>query len=193
MSNTLILRSEDPLKYKLSVNYYRDLSDSFGTNGRLLFGEFETSKSYGGIALGYGQFQSQSSSSIKIEIEEINETIEIPIEEMTIMQEGSFSGIVKPIQREWIEIDILLGLAFAKSKSSVFKSVDYEYSLIENQFTYLIRDYWLVKTRHIGYQVGFNITFLTSKGIGFQLDARLQDLSNGGTFFLVGGGLCIKI
>ena len=65
--------------------------------------------------------------------------------------------------------------------------------LDQNKLTYLYKDYQLVNRTHFGYQVGFNVSFYVFTRIGLQLNARVQDLSNGGTFFFVGAGLCFRL
>ena len=182
----------DSLKYSFSFNYYRDLSDTYGGGG-LLSGEFTISRSWYGASISYGHFQSQPTYIFKIPVEEIDETLEIPIEEMSIMQIGNLSGFIRPIQKKWITTDLVFGIGFGKAQNSCFKGVDYSYNLSENRFTYLYQDYQLIKTNHFGYQAGFNITFYVSQKIGFQFNSRMQHLSNGGTFFFVGTGLCFRL
>jgi hypothetical protein len=189
----LNVESRDPIKFGFSSNFYKDLSDSFGPGGSLLNGEFSLSKLWYGGNIGFGEFQNQSTFKFKIFIEDLNKSIEIPIEEIAIMQMGSFSGFFRPIHKNWIDIDLLIGFVLGKSKYSAFKSVDYKYSLDENKFTYLSRDYQLITANHAGYQFGINITFFPFHKLGIQISSRMQDLSNGATFFFVGGGLCFKL
>jgi hypothetical protein len=179
----------DTLNYNVSFNYYRDLSDTYGAGATLFNGEAAFLKNWYGVGLSYGYYQSQSTHKIKILIEETNESFELPIEEMAIMQTSSVSGFIRPIQKEWIDVDIIVGTVFGKARHSMFKSVEYTYNLAENKITSLVRDYQLIKKHHFGYQVGFTISFFPIKNIGMQINARMQDLSTGGTFFLVGGGL----
>lgn len=179
----------DTLNYHVSFNYYRDLSDTYGAGATLFNGEAAFLKNWYGVGLSYGYYQSQSTHKIKILIEETNESFELPIEEMAIMQTSSVSGFIRPIQKEWIDVDIIVGTVLGKARHSMFKSVEYTYNLAENKITSLVRDYQLIKKHHFGYQVGFTISFFPIKNIGMQINARMQDLSNGGTFFLVGGGL----
>jgi len=182
----------DTLKYHVSLNYYRDLSDTYGAGATLFNGEVTFKKNWYGVGFSYGYYQSQSTHKIKILIEETSESFELPIEEMAIMQTSSFSGLIRPIQKDWVDIDIIVGIVFGKARHSMFKSVEYTYSLTENKITSLVRDYKLIKNNHFGYQVGFTISFFPIKNIGMQINARMQDLSNGGTFFLVGGGLSFR-
>ena len=181
----------DSLKYSFSFNYYRDLSDTYG-GGNLLSGEFKYSKSWYGASVSYSHFQSQSTFIFKVLVEEINKTVETPIEEMAIMQMGALSCFLRPIQKKWIDIDILIGFVFGKAQSSIFKSLDYNYSFIENRFTYLYRDYQLIKRNHFGYQAGFDVSIFITKKFGLQLNSRMQHLSNGGSFFFAGSGVCFR-
>ena len=112
---------------------------------------------------------------------------------MAIMKIGSLSGFVKPIQNKWIELDLILGITYGKAKNSSFKSFDYIYDIEEKKITFLTRDYQLIVKDHFGYQVGFNLSFYPFRKIGLQISTRIQDLSNGGTFFLVGGGVVFKM
>lgn len=185
--------SKEPLRYALSTNFYKDLSDTYGNAGILFSGELTASKNLFGVNLSYGLFQSQSTFKFKILIEELNETFEIPIEEMAIMKTVSISTFLRPIQKEWIQVDLLFGIVFGNAKNSRFKSVDYTYSLSVGKITDLSRDYQLIKKNHFGYQAGFNISVFPTKKIGFQINSRMQDLSNGGTFFLIGGGICLRL
>ncbi len=182
----------EPLNFSLSTNYYLDLSDTYGGGSMLAVG-FKIAKSWYGLDFSFGHFQSQSLHVLKVPIEEIEGILEIPIEEMTIMQNLSFSGLIQPIHKNWIETDILIGLIFNMSKCFYNKSVDYQYSIPDNKFVYLIKDYQLIKENRIGYHVGLNISFYPIEKIGLQINTRLQDLNNGGTFFFVGGGICFKI
>lgn len=183
---------KEPFKFSSSLNIYKDLSDTYG-NGSLFSGEFNINKSWYGASLNYGYFQARSTFIYKILIEEINKTIEIQFDEISIMQSSAISLFIIPIQKEWIQLDMAFGAALNKATSSQFNNVDYSYSLIEDKFTYLYKDYKLVKRTHFGYQVGFNISFYVTPKIGLQLSSRIQDLNNGGTFFFVGGGLCFRL
>ena len=106
---------------------------------------------------------------------------------------GSISGFVRPIQKKWITVDFIAGAVFGGAKSLYLEGIDYEYSIDENRLTYLFTDYQLEKKNHFGYQVGIDVSFYLLKRLGLQIDARVQDLSNGGTFFFVGAGLCFRL
>lgn len=185
-------KGADTLNYIITLNYYRDLSDTYG-GGVLFSGGFSISKSWYGGEVSFGHFQSQPIFVLKIPVEELNSTLDIPFGEISIMQIGTISGFMRPIQKKRITTDLLIGICYGRARYLCFKSVDYTYDTNEKRFTYLLKDYQLVKTNHIGYQVGFNLSFYPLKKMGLQVNARIQDLSNGGTFFFVGGGLCFKI
>jgi hypothetical protein len=182
----------DTISYYISLSYFRDLSDTYG-GGVLFSGEFSIFRSWYGGEVSFGHFQSQPTFILKIPIEELNSTLEVPFDEISIMQIGTISGLIRPIQKKWITADILVGFCYGRARYLCFKGVDYNYDTIENQFTYLLKEYQLVKTNHSGYQIGFNISLYPLKKMGLQIKTRIQDLSNGGTFFFVGGGLCFKL
>ena len=173
------------------LNYYMDLSDTYG-GGDLFSGEFTISRSWYGGKISFGHFLSQSVFLFKVPYEELNLTLEIPVPEMSVMQTGAISGFIRPLQNKWITADFVLGAAFSKARSLYLKDINYEYSLIENRFTFIDKDYQLEKVNHLGYQAGIDISFNFSKRVGLQLNARIQDLSHGGTFFFVGSGLCFR-
>lgn len=182
----------DSLKFNISINYYKDLSDTYG-GGYLFSSEFGINKSWYGACISFGHFQSHTVFNYSINIEELDESINIPFDELTIMQTSSLSVKIIPIQTKFITGDLIFGLSYGYAKNSRFNSVDYSYSLEENKFNYIYKDYKLVEKNHFGYQVGFNISFFVTKKLGLQINSRIQDLSNGGTFFFVGGGICFKI
>ena len=184
--------SIDSLRYYFSVNYSVDLSDTYG-GGNLLTGEIGIAKSWYGINLSFGQFQSHSKFIYQIVVEGIDKKINIPFDELTIMQMGSISLKLSPIQNKIIETDLAFGISYALSKNSRFNSVDYSYSLLNEKFDYLYKDYKLVMTHHFGFQFGFDIRFFIKPRMALQLNSRIQDLSEGGTFFFVGTGLCFKL
>jgi hypothetical protein len=190
-SQSIFLKGNDSTDYSISLNYYIDLSDTYG-GGNLFSGEFSVSRSWYGAKMTFGHFQSQSTFLFKVPYDEIGLSLEIPVPEMSIMQIGAISGFIRPFKKKWITTDFVFGAVFGKARSLYLKDIEYEYNLIENKFTYLIKDYQLVKKNHFGYQVGIDISLLFSKRIGLQLNARIQDLSNGGTFFFVGTGLCFR-
>ena len=188
----LILIGNDSTKYNISLNYYFDLSDTYG-GGNLFSGEFSISKDWYGAKIMFGHFQSQYTFIFKVPYEEIGQTLEIPVPEMSIMQLGSLSGFIRPIQKRWISVDFIIGAVLAGSKSLYLDEIYYEYSLVENRFTYLYTDYQQEKKTHFGYQTGIDVSFYFLKRIGLQINMKVQDLSNGGTFFFMGGGLCFKL
>ena len=188
----LNVSGQERLKFNSSLNIYRDLSDTYG-KGSLLLGEFSINKSWYGASLDFGYYQAQSIFIYKIIVEEIDKTIEIQFDEVSIMHSSAISLLAIPIQNNWFQLDLAFGAALNKATSSQFNNVDYSYNLAQDKFTYLYKDYRLVKRTHFGYQVGFNISFYVLPKIGLQLSSRIQDLSNGGTFFFVGGGLCFRL
>jgi hypothetical protein len=187
-----VLRGNDSIRYCISLNYNIDLSDTYG-GGNLFSGEFTVSRSWYGAKITFGHFQSQSTFLFQFPYEEVGQVLEISIPEMSIMKTSAISGFIRPIQKKWITADFVLGAAYNKAQSMYLKEIEYEYSLSENRFTYLNKDYQLAKVNHFGYQAGIDITFNLFKKIGLVFDARIQDLSNGGTFFFVGSGLCFRI
>ncbi len=188
----LNLKGYNPIEVITSTSYYKDLSDTYG-GGHMLTCDLMVLKEWYGFILSFGHFQSQSTHLLHIPIEEINGILQIPIEEMAIMQQPGLSALVRPIHNKWIETNLYLGLIYNISKCLYNKGIDYQYSLIENKLIYLFKDYQLVKENHFGYQIGLNISFYPIKKMGIKINASMQDLKNGGTFFLVGGGLCFKI
>ncbi len=188
---SLVLKGNDSTKYFLSLKLSTDMSDTFG-GGEVLSGEFSMLRSWVGLKMEYGHFQSQSIYLFKVPYEEIGKTLEINIPEMSIMKIGSFSGFVRPIDKKWISVDFLMGAAYGKSKSLLLSSIDYEYNIEDNKFNYVFKDYDLHRVNHFGYQAGIDITFWINRKFGCQLNSRIQDLNNGGTFFLLGFGLSFK-
>jgi hypothetical protein len=189
---TSSILGNEPFKCRASLNLYRDLSDTYG-KGNMLSGEFSINKLWYGASLDFGYFQAQSTFIYKIIIEETNKTFEIQFDEITIMQSSAISLIVIPIQKERLQLDLAFGASLNKATSSQFNDVNYSYDLAQDEFTYLYKDYKLIKKTHFGYQVGFDLSFYIFPTIGLQLSSRIQDLNNGGTFFFVGGGLCFKL
>jgi hypothetical protein len=181
----------DTLSYSLSFNYNRDLSDTYG-KGDLFSGEFVISRAWYGASINYGHFQSHSIFIYKILVEEINKTIEIQFDEVSYMSCSSLSLLILPIQKKWIIVDLNIGIAFNKATSSRFNKVDYSYNLNEDKFTYLYKDYKLIKRNHFGYQAGFDVSIFITKKFGLQLNSRMQHLSNGGSFFFAGSGVCFR-
>jgi hypothetical protein len=191
-SQFLWIKGNDSTSYNISLNYYIDLSDTYG-GGNLFSGEFTLSRSWYGAKLAFGYFQSQYNFLFKVPYEEYNMILEISVPEISNMQIGSVSGFIRPVQKKWITADFVFGAAYGQAKSLFLKNIEYEFSLIENKFNYIIKDYQLVKKNHFGYLVGLDISVYFSSRIGLQLNSRIQDLSNGGTFFFVGAGLCFRL
>lgn len=181
----------DSLKCNFSFNYYKDLSDTYG-GGVMFSGEIDITRSWYGAAISYGHFQSQSVFILTIPVDEVNSMITIPFEEMAIMKLGTLSIKIIPIQNKWLITELLVGIAYAKANQSCYKNVDFSYNTTEKKFNYLLRDYQLIRKDHFGYQAGINLIGYPYKNIGLKLSARLQDLNHGGTFFLIGVGLCFK-
>lgn len=189
---TLNIIGKEPLKFRSSLNYYRDLSDTYG-KGSMLSGDLAIARDWYGASSCFGYFQGHSTFIYNIIIEEINKTIKIQFDEVSIMQSSAISLMILPIQKEWLQLDIEFGAALNVASSSQFNNVDYSYDLIQDRFTYLFKDYKLVNRTHFGYQVGFNLSFFVLPKIGMQVSSRIQDLSNGGTFFFVGGSLFFEL
>jgi len=183
---------KDTLRYKISLDYMVDLSDTYG-GGEIFTGEFGISKSWYGARLGYGHYISQDVFIFKIPLEESGYILEIPFEEMAVMKMGTFSLTMIPIQGKKFTAELLFGTAYARAKWLCFKSVEYMFDIEEGEFTSLARNYQLIKDTHFGYQVGLWISFCPLKNVGLDLNLRIQDLSNGGTFFFVGGGFCFNL
>jgi hypothetical protein len=189
---SVFLKGSDSTQYYISLNYNIDLSDTYG-GGQLFSGELTISRSWYGGKVNFGHFQSQYSSIFKVPYEEIGQTLEIYIPEMAIMKIGTISGFVRPVKNKWITADLIFGAVYGKSRCFYLKDIEYEYSIPEQKFIRLMKDYQLAKVNHFGYQVGVDVSFYFFKKVGLQLNARIQDLSNGGTFFFVGTGLCFRL
>lgn len=181
----------DTLKYDVSVNYYIDLSDTYG-NGKLLTGEFSVTKDWYGIDVTFGHYQSQAVFIYQVYVEDLEMEINIPFDEMAIMQLGSLAVKVKPVQGKRIATDLIIGLSLGEAKNSRFNSVQYSYSTIDNKFNFLYKDYKLVTQTHFGYHLGINISFFPISKIGVQINSRILQLNHGGTFFFLGGGTCFR-
>lgn len=193
LSNFVYAESgRDTLKYSISINYYKDLSDTYD-GGNLFSSEFCITKSWFGASISFGHFQSYSIFEYKVNVDELEKTLIIPFDEVSIMKTGSISLIISPIKTTKFETDIIIGFVSGFAKSSQFHDVEYSYSFQTNSFNYLYKNYELVKRTHTGYQIGFNISFLIFQKLGLQLNTRIQELNNGGTFFFVGGGLCFRL
>lgn len=190
--STLITKGQDSIKYSFGFNCAKDLSDTF-SGGTLLSGEFIVSKSWYGAGISYGHFQSHSTTNYQIVIEEDDQIFNVPFDELAIMQTGSILGLITPIQTSWLQFDILFGLALSKSENLCFKSISYTYDLNDKIITSVEKDYQLIERTHFGYQTGIDITFNIFKKVGLQLNARIHDLSNGGTFFFIGTGFFFRL
>lgn len=184
--------AQDTLHYFLNLNYQVDLSDTFG-GGEVLSADLGLSKSWYGVFLSFGVFQSHATYNIDIQIYDNEPSFKVPFDELTILKSSSLSGIIVPIQANRFHMDLVLGLTYAKSKGLCFRSLTYVYSYEDQVLKSLEKDYYFIEKKHFGYQAGLNISYYFVKNIGLQLSTRIQDLNNGGTFFLVGGGLSIKL
>jgi len=192
VSVSLGTKCETTSNYYVSFNFYKDLSDTY-RGGNLLSGGLSIVKSWYGTEITFGYFHSHSSYLFNISIEEINKSIQIPVDELAIMNQSSISFLFRPINSKRISADFLVGMVLGYARNSILKSVYYNYDLAENQFSYLYRDYQLIKRDHFGFQFGFNLKLEITKTFDFQVSSRIQDLSNGGTFFFVGSGFCFKL
>jgi len=188
---SVLLIGNDSTKFYISLNYYFDLSDTYG-GGQLFSGELTISKAWYGGKVNFGHFQSQYSSIFKVPYEEIGQTLEINIPEIAIMKIGTISGFIRPVQNKWITMDLIFGGAYGRSRCFYLKEIEYEYSIPEQKFIRLMKDYQLVKRNHFGYQVGFDVSFYVLKKAGLQLNTRIQDLTNGGAFFFIGSGMFFR-
>ncbi|HBE42327.1 MAG TPA: hypothetical protein DDW27_14195 [Bacteroidales bacterium] len=189
---SIITLSNDSINYVVVFAFYGDLSDTYGGGG-LFSSEFTFHKSWYGASISYGHFHSKYTFLFKVPYEELEKTLEIPIHEMVNMKNSSLSFLLTPIKKKWISIDLSLGIALAKANCFYLKNIDYSYNLAEDRFTYLYRDYQLVKRTHFGYQAGFNISFFPVQKFGIQLNSRIQHLNNGGSFFFVGSGIIFRL
>lgn len=185
------LQGNDTLSYRLSLAFYKDLSDTY-YGGDLLAGEFKLCKTWYGGEISYGQFQSANEYNYEITIEEINSTVTIPINEVTVMKSGSLSFFIRPVKYKWIATDLSLGLVYCRAYRSRLINCYYSYDLINKEFVYLYREYALENRTHFGFQVGVDINFISTHHLGLDLKARIQNLNHGGTFFFVGGGISVN-
>lgn len=185
------LTVEDSLKFYVSINYYLDLSDTYG-KGDLLKGEFKIMKSNLGTGLSYGHFHGHSIYIYKIILDEHDKNINIQFDEVSLMKTGTFSFYIVPIQNKYIVTDLSVGIVYGKAKSSQFKSVDYSYNLVEEKFNYLYKSYELVEESSFGYQVGLCISFYPFQTFGIQFNSQIQHLKNIGSFFFIGSGFCFR-
>lgn len=190
--NTLGQSASDSLRYRISANYTIDLSDSYG-GGQMFASELGISKSWYGANISYGHFMSQANFILQIPLEQSGYILDIMFEEMAIMKMGALSLEIIPVQGKKISAELLFGGVYAKAELLCAKGVEYTFDTVEEKFTSLMRDYQLVKSSDFGYQVGLRLSYYLLKNAGLELDLRMQDLRNGGTFFFTGAGLCIKL
>jgi hypothetical protein len=190
--NAILGKANDTTQIFISTNYSFDLSDTY-SGGELFSGEFTFSKSWYGIKAAFGHFQSQYIYVFKVPYPEIERTLFINIPEMAMMKIGTISGFFRPIHKNWFTADLVFGASYGRAKCFYMKSVDYEYLLAEDRFTHLFVDYYLHKVNYFGYHAGLDLSFNFTKKIGIQVCSRIHDMSNGGTFFFVGGGMVFKI
>jgi hypothetical protein len=190
-SSEFTINGQDSFKIIPSMSFYQDLSDSYG-GGHLLDMEIKIKKTWFGASSSFGQFQSCAKYVLKVPVPEINGTLNIPFDEITIMKIFSISGLIEPVKRDFIQVDMLIGACYNSAQTLQFNGAEYLYDTTKQQFTYLVKDYQLRKDKHFGYQIELSISLFPFKKIGFDLKSRVQDLNNKGSFFFVGGGLCFK-
>lgn len=185
------VKATDSTKISVSLNYSRDLSDTYG-GGNLFSGETSISFSWFGVKGSFGHLNSQYYSLLEVPYSEIGGSLEIYIPEISFMNLGSVSLFLRPVEKKWITMDVVAGASIAQAKSFFIKNVEYEYDLEEERFTYVFTDYHYVRNNHLGYHVGLDITVYLLKNIGIQLSSRIHDM-NHGSFFFIGSGLCFKL
>lgn len=183
-------KGNDSLRYNFAFTYLHDLSDSYGKS-KLLSGEFSVIKSWYGIRASYDHMQSILNANFPVEDEELNTIISIPFTEISKMQSGSLSFLIRPFQYKWFSFDLLLGIFYGENKCMKFSSFYYHYNPIEAKFDILFRDYQLKKTIYKGFQTGFDFTFYFSKRIGLLAKAKIISTTNHDGFFFVGSGITI--
>jgi len=191
VTHILTLKAEDSISYYVTLNYYWDLSDTYG-GGNLFIGEISGLKSWYGAKLGYGHFQSDYIFLFKVPYDEANLELQIPVHEMSYMKTGSISGFIRPIENKWFSTDFILGAVYSSATSFYLKTIEYSYNIEKGSFDYLIKDYQLVRRNRVGYQVGIDLTFNVLKNLAIQLSSRIQDFKKGGSFFFTGTGICFK-
>lgn len=183
--------ASEKLRFGSSIMVYRDLSDTYG-KGNSLTGSLSVYKDWYGASIDLGFYQARSVFVYNVLLEDLNKKFEIQFDEVSNMRCYSISILILPIQKEYFLIEVPIGIAYNRAVNSQFNKVDYSYSLVDDKFNYLYKDYKLVERTHFGYQAGINITFYPLQNIGLEISSKIQDLNNGGTFFLVGGGLKFK-
>jgi len=187
--NIISVKASDTTKFYISTSYSIDLSDTY-SGGNLLSSEFTISRY--GIKAAFGYFQSQYNYVFRVPYPEIERILEISIPEMAMMKIGTISGFLRPINNNWLTADIVFGASLGRAKCFYMKSIDYEYIIDEDRLSYMFVDYQLHRVNYFGYHAGLDLTFNFSKRIGIQLNSRIHDMSNGGTFFILGSGLLFK-
>jgi hypothetical protein len=191
VSHIFKVKAEDSISIYVTLNYYWDLSDTYG-GGNLFDGEISALKSWYGAKLAYGHFQSDYIFLFKVPYDEANLELRIPVHEMSFMKTGSLSGFIRPIQNKWFSTDFVVGAVYSRSSSFYLKAIEYSYNIEKGSFDYLIRDYQLIKKNCVGYQVGIDLTFNIIKSIAIRLSSRIQDFRKEGSFFFMGSGICFK-
>src|SRR5665647_77050 len=101
---SIILKGNDSTNFSISLNYQMDLSDTYG-GGNLFSTEFTIYRSWYGVKMAFGYFQSQSTFLFQFPYEDVGQISEIPVPEMSIMKIGTISGFIRPIQNKWITAD----------------------------------------------------------------------------------------
>lgn len=190
--NAISVKSNDSTQIFISTNYSFDLSDTY-SGGELFSGEITVSRSWYGIKAAFGHFQSQYIYVFQVPYPEIERTLLIDIPEMSMMKIATLSGFLRPIEKSWFKADIVFGASIGRAKCFYMKNVDYEYLIAEERFNHLFVDYYLHKVNYFGYHAGLDLSFYLTKKFGIQAISRIHDMSNGGTFFFVGGGMIFKI
>ena len=187
-----LVMATDSTKLRVSLNYSIDMSDTYG-GGSLFSGETAVSFSWFGVKASYGHLNSQYYSTLKVPYEELGYTLEMFIPEIAFMNLGSLSLFIRPVNKKWITTDVVFGASMGRAKSFFMKNIDYEYDIEDEQFNYVYTDYHYVRRSHFGYHAGIDITVYFYKNIGIQLNSRIHDMNNGGSFFFLGSGLCFKL
>jgi hypothetical protein len=182
----------DSLKYCVSFNYYRDLSDTY-KGGSLFSAEVGITRSWYGASVSYGFFQSHNVFRYEVVVEGYDRTLTIPFDELSTMSSGSLSLILIPVQNRVVNVNLLLGYAVSKARSLQFHDVEFSYSIQDEKYNYLFKNYELVKATHQGLMIGIDISFSVTMKLGLRASARIQDLSKGGTFFFVGSGIFFRL
>ncbi len=83
LSFTKTLKASDSLRYSISLNYYWDLSDTYDGGG-LFSSELKIKKSWFGASISYGHFQSYSVFKYIVYVDEIDKSLVIPFDDVSI-------------------------------------------------------------------------------------------------------------